>query len=139
MNPLLVPVLGGIIETVGKVADDLFTSDKERAQAALEAYEAETARAGLQTEINKVEAAHSSLFVAGWRPAVGWCGVAAMTYQFVIYPFLVWGWTAMQAAGWIAATLPAPPILATDALWIILTGILGIGGLRTVEKVKGAT
>lgn len=139
MNPLLIPALGGIIETVGKVADDLFTSDKERAQAALDAYRAETERDGLQTEINKVEAAHSSLFVAGWRPAVGWCGVAAMAYQFVIYPFLVWGWTAMQAAGWIAATLPAPPILATDALWIILTGILGIGGLRTVEKVKGAT
>ena len=139
MNPLLVPVLGSIIETVGKVADDLFTSDKERAQAALEAYNAETHRAELQTDINKVEAAHSSLFVAGWRPAVGWCGVAAMAYQFVAYPFLVWGWTAMQAAGWIATTLPAPPILATDALWIILTGILGIGGLRTVEKVKGAT
>ena len=139
MNPLLVPVLGSIIETVGKVADDLFTSDKERAQAALQAYEAETDRGRLQTDINKVEAAHSSLFVAGWRPAVGWVGVAAMAYQFVLYPFLVWGWTAMQAAGWIAATLPAPPILATDALWIILTGILGIGGFRTIEKVKGTS
>lgn len=139
MNPLLIPVLGGIIESVGKVADSLYTSDKERAQAALQAYEAETARAALQTEINKVEAGHASLFVAGWRPAVGWVGVAAMAYQFVLYPFLVWGWTAMQAAGWIAATLPAPPILATDALWIILTGILGIGGFRTFEKVKGAS
>ena len=139
MNPLLVPILGEVISAVGKVADDLFTSDKERAQAALQAYEAETARAGLQTEINKVEAAHSSLFVAGWRPAVGWCGVAAMAYQFVLYPFLVWGWTAMQAAGWISTELPAPPILATDALWVILTGILGIGGFRTFEKVKGAS
>jgi hypothetical protein len=137
MNPLLVPVLGSIIETVGKVADDLFTSDKERAQAALDAYNAETHRAELQTDINKVEAAHSSLFVAGWRPAVGWVGVAAMAYQFVLYPFLVWGWTAMQAAGWISPDLPAPPILATDALWIILTGILGIGGLRSFDKAKG--
>ena len=139
MNPLLIPVLGNIIETVGKVADDLFTSDKERAQAALDAYAAETHRAELQTEINKVEAAHSSLFVAGWRPAVGWIGAAAMAYQFVLYPFLVWGWTAMQAAGWISTTLPAPPILATDALWVILTGILGLGAARSFDKMKGTS
>lgn len=136
MNPLLIPMIGGIVDTVAKVADDLFTSDEERAKAALEVFEAETKRAELQTEINKVEAGHQSLFVAGWRPAVGWVGVAAMAYQFVVYPFLTWGWTAMQAAGWIATALPPPPILDTDALWVILSGILGIGAYRSFDKWK---
>jgi len=134
MAPL---ILGGIVETVGKIADDLFTSDEERAKADLDTYEAETRRSGQQTEINKVEAAHASIFVAGWRPAVGWVGVAAMAYQFVLYPFLVWGWALMQAVGWISPALVAPPMLATEALWVILSGILGLGAYRSVEKVKG--
>lgn len=135
MTPLL---LGGIVETVGKIADDLFTSDEERARAELDAYKAETERMGGQVEINKIEAGHRSLFVAGWRPAVGWIGAGAMFYQFIAYPLLVWAWSSMQAAGWISLGLTPPPMLDTDALWVILTGILGLGTARTVEKVKGA-
>ena len=139
MNPLLSMGLGGIVESVGKVADDLFTSDEERLKAELDAYTAETGRAALQTEVNKVEAAHSSIFVAGWRPAIGWIGAGAMGYQFIIYPFLTWGWTLMQANGWIPLTLSAPPILPTDALWVILTGILGLGAARSFDKKMGTS
>lgn len=135
MNPLLI---GGIVETVGKVADDLFTSDEERAKAELEAYRAETERIGGQIEINKAEAQHASVFVAGWRPAVGWVSVLALAYQFILYPLLVWGWSGMQAAGWIAASLPAPPLLDVEALMVLITGMLGIAGARTWEKLKGA-
>ena len=137
MNPLVSMGLGGIIETVGKVADDLFTSDEERLKAELDAYTAETERASLQTEVNKVEAAHSSIFVAGWRPAIGWIGAGSMGYQFIIYPFLTWGWVLMQANNWISTTLSAPPILPTDALWVILTGILGLGAARSFDKKAG--
>jgi len=137
MNPLLNIGIGGIVETVGKVADDLFTSDEERLKAELEAYTAETERASLQTEVNKIEAAHASIFVAGWRPAIGWIGAGAMAYQFIIYPFLTWGWTLMQANNWISTTLSAPPILPTDALWVILTGILGLGAARSFDKKAG--
>jgi hypothetical protein len=133
MNPLL---LGGIIETVGRVADDLFTSDEERARAALDAYTAESERMRGQVEINVAEATHSSIFVAGWRPAIGWCGALAMGYQFLIYPALIWAWAAMQAAGWVATSLTPPPQLDTDSLWVIMTGMLGIGTLRSVEKLK---
>jgi len=106
-------------------------------QAELEAYVAETGRAALQTEVNKVEAAHTSIFVAGWRPAIGWIGAGAMGYQFILYPFLIWGWALMQAAGWISPALSAPPILPTDALWVILTGILGLGAARSFDKKVG--
>ena len=131
--------IGSIVETVGKVADDLFTSDEERLKAELEAYTAETSRAALQTEVNKVEAAHASIFVAGWRPAIGWIGAGAMGYQFIMYPFLTWGWVLMQANGWISLTLAVPPILPTDALWVILTGILGLGAARSYDKKMGTS
>lgn len=77
------------------------------------------------------------MFVAGWRPAVGWCGVAAMAYQFLLYPLLVWLWAFLQAKGWVSVDLQPPPMLATDALWVILSGILGLGAARSVEKVRG--
>lgn len=141
MNPLLI---GGIIETVGKVADSLFTSDEERAKLQLEAsrleidsYQAETARMAGQVETNKIEAASASLFVAGWRPAVGWVCVAGLGYQFVLYPLMVWVWNTLQAAGWVAASLAAPPLLDVEALMVLVSAMLGIGVARTVEKLKG--
>lgn len=134
MNQLLI---GGIVEAVGNVADSLFTSDEERAKAELDAYQAETVRLGGQLEVNKEEAKHASIFVAGWRPAVGWVSVAALGYQFIIYPLLTWCWGAMQAAGWIAANLPPPPLLDVEALMVLITGMLGIAGARTWEKLKG--
>lgn len=129
--------IGGIVKTVGDIAGDLITTDKERLQLELDGYKAESERMGGQVEINKIEAGNASLFVAGWRPGVGWVGVAAMAYQFLLYPFLCWGWAAMQAAGGVPAAMAPPPPLDTDALWVILSGILGLGVYRTAEKVKG--
>lgn len=129
LNPI-----AGIIEAVGQVAGDLVTTDKERMAADLAVYTAETERLSTQTEINKVEAGSEDWFVRRWRPAVGWVGVLAMAYQFVLYPFLVWGWSALQAGGLVAVSLSAPPMLETDALWVILTGLLGIGGMRSFDK-----
>jgi hypothetical protein len=140
--PLL--ALGGIVEAVGKVADNLHTSDKERLDAdielrrlALDGAKIEAELVKGQHDINKAEAQHASLFVAGWRPAIGWIGAAALAYQFILYPFLTWGWRLIQAAGWVPADMMPPPVLDADALWVILTGMLGIAGMRSLEKVKG--
>ena len=62
-----------------------------------------------------------------------------MAYQFLLYPFLCWGWAALQASGLVQAEMMPPPPLDTDALWVILSGILGLGVYRTAEKVKGVT
>lgn len=141
MNPLL---LGGIVEGIGKIADDLFTSDKERLDAEIEmrriGVEAARIDAGLlagQHEINKEEAKHASIFVAGWRPAVGWVSVAALAYQFILYPLLTWAWAWMQSVGLIDHALSPPPLLDVDALMVLITGMLGIAGARTFERVKG--
>ncbi len=127
MNLLGLDAIGGIVKTVGDIAGDLITTDKERLQLELDGYRAESERMEGQVEINKIEAGSASLFVAGWRPAVGWVGVAAMAYQFLAYPFLQWGWAAMQASGFVQAEMMPPPPLDTDALWVILSGILGLG------------
>lgn len=141
MNPL---ALGGIIQAISQIAGDLVTTDKERFDAELElrrlGLEGAKIEADLvhsQLEVNRAEAASSSLFVAGWRPAIGWIGAAALGYQFLLYPLLVWAWSLLQARGVVPGDLQPPPMLDTDALWVVLSGMLGIAGLRSVEKVKG--
>jgi len=136
--------VGSIIEAVGKVADDLITTDKERLEMEveqrkldLEEKRIDQATELAQIEVNKVEAASSSIFVSGWRPAIGWIGVAAMAYQFLAYPLFQWGWKWAQAASWVPAGLEPPPVLEADQLWVILSGILGIAGMRSFEKTKG--
>lgn len=129
--------VGAIIESVGKVAGDLITTEKERRQLDLEEKKIDQATDLAQIEVNKVEAASSSVFVAGWRPAIGWIGAAALAYQFLAYPLFLWVWTYLQGTGWIPATLQPPPVLKADELWVILSGILGIAGMRSFEKTKG--
>lgn len=129
--------IGSIIDGVGKIAGDLITTDKERMALELEGRKIDQTIDLAQIEVNKVEAASSSVFVSGWRPAIGWIGVAAMAYQFLMYPLALWGWAYLQGIGIIPKELTPPPVLAADQLWVILSGILGIAGLRTAEKVKG--
>lgn len=129
--------IGTVIDSVGKVASDLITTDKERLEMALREKELDQRLDIAQIDVNKAEAQHSSIFVAGWRPAIGWIGAAAMAYQFLLYPIMLWGWTYAQGAGWIPAGLTPPPVLEADQLWVILSGILGIAGMRSFEKTKG--
>lgn len=84
-----------------------------------------------QSDINKVEAGSTSLFVAGWRPAVGWVCAAALTFQYLVRPLLMSGLS-------IAHYTPMPTLPGLDDnLWQLLFGLLGMGTLRTVEKFKG--
>lgn len=129
--------IGEVIGAVGKVAGDLITTEKERRQLDLEEKKIDQATDLAQIEVNKVEAASSSVFVAGWRPAIGWIGAAAMAYQFLLYPMLLWVWTYLQGTNWIPKELTPPPVLDADQLWVILSGILGIAGMRSFEKTKG--
>jgi len=86
-----------------------------------------------QTDINKAEAQHRSIFVAGWRPFIGWtCGVA-LAYHFVVAPLILFG------AGWAGAEIPELPQFDMDSLMTVLLGMLGLGGMRTFEKSKGLT
>jgi len=142
MNPLL---MGGIVDAVGKVVDDLTTSDKERLDAEIElkkiglqAYQTDASLVSGQQEINRVEAQSDDRFKSGWRPGVGWIYVLALAYQFIAYPFLTWAWAFAQAKGYLPTSAPPPPIIDIDALYALLTALLGISGMRSFEKVKRA-
>ena len=83
-----------------------------------------------QLEVNKAEAGHRSLFVAGWRPMIGWVCAFAVAYQYILLPLV----------SWVAAvfTLPMPPLPGLDGnLWELTMGLLGMGALRSFEKIKG--
>ena len=83
-----------------------------------------------QIDINKVEAASSSVWVAGWRPFIGWVCGAAFAYKFVLAPAIAFG---LAAAGHVVDL----PVLDFTEMSTVLLGMLGIGGLRTLEKIKG--
>jgi len=129
--------IGSIVDTVGKIAGELITTDKERIELALEEKRIDQATDLAQMEVNKVEAAHPSLFVAGWRPAIGWIGATAMAYQFVLYPLLLWTLALAKGLEIAPVWVEPPPILPTDALWVIISGMLGIAGMRSIDKAKG--
>jgi hypothetical protein len=136
--------IGSIIEGVGKVADSLITTDKERLQMALEDRKLDLEEKRIdqttdlaQVEVNKIEAASTSIFVAGWRPAVGWVGVLGLAYQFLGYPLMQWLWSFLQGVDIIPKGLQPPPDLQTDQLMVLLSGLLGFGGMRSFEKSKG--
>lgn len=132
MNPL---ILGSVLE-MGKTLLDRFVPDpKAKREAEMElirmAADGELKQVIAQLEINAREAQHPSVFVAGWRPAFGWAGVAGFVYAVIAQPMVAW---MASIRGW-----PIPPELNLDLLWVVVTGLLGIGGLRSVEKLRGVT
>jgi hypothetical protein len=82
-----------------------------------------------QIEVNKEEAKHPSIFVAGWRPFIGWTGGVSIAYTFLVSPF------ANQIAKWFGYS-GEMVALDTSSLMVLITGMLGIGGMRSFEKVK---
>ncbi len=141
---MTLPVVAAIAGGVADLIDDLHTSDKERLDAQIELrrleIDAQKVDAGLaqgQQSVNAVEAAHASVWVSGWRPGVGWVSVAGLAYNFLVHPFLLWGWALLQSQGWVPAGLEPPPPVDIEALMVLVGGILGLGVYRTAEKVKG--
>jgi hypothetical protein len=126
LNPL-----GGIVDGLAKGLDELFTSDEEREAAKLKLATLMQQPHMLQAVANIEGAKHRSVFVAGWRPAIGWVAACGLGYQFLVLPF----------AGLINAYLKLPaelPELQAEQLMTLVLSLLGLGGMRTFEKYKGA-
>jgi len=88
-------------------------------------------------QINAAEAQHQSVFVAGWRPFIGWVGGVALAYQFVLYPLLPWALTIANGNEVFPKPVTPPPVLEADVLWVLISGMLGIAGMRSFDKLKG--
>ena len=121
---------GGLVDSVGKIVDELHTSDEEKAQAKIKLKELENELQTKQMDINKVEAGHKSIFVAGWRPALGWIIVIILGYSYLFQPFI-----AMTLK--IIGKDVELPNLNLDQIFPLILGMLGLGGLRSFEKSKG--
>lgn len=122
-------LLGGAtaepIEAMGNVIDNLFTSDDERLSHEEVMARIQQKPSMVQTEINKVEAGHRSIFVAGWRPAIGWICGAGLANVFLINPWLQW------------VTGAPGPVMPVEVMTELLLALLGLGALRTAEKFGG--
>lgn len=129
-----IPLLGSLI--------DKFIPDPQQAsEAKLKALEmaqrgelatldADLKLALAQADVNKAEA-QTDAFRGGWRPACGWVCAFGLAYTFLLRPLLPW------IAGLFGANVPALPAIDIDALMALLMGMLGLGGLRTFERIKG--
>ena len=92
-----------------------------------------------QIDVN-VEAAKShSVFVAGARPFIIWVCGFGLAYSSIIYPFLCWIWSILKACGYIPLDAVSPPEIDSSALMSLVTGLLGLGGMRSFEKIKGVS
>ncbi|MDA5194107.1 3TM-type holin [Govanella unica] len=118
------------VTAIGNVFDKLFTTDAERLQAEQVLQKIRQEPAMLQAEINKIEAAHRSVFVAGWRPFIGWVCGAGFAWAFIFQPILNW---AVVVYG-LSIT---PPDIVTDDMMELVIALLGLGAMRTFEKSKG--
>ena len=121
--------LDAILGIGGKLIEKLIPDPAAQDAARLELLKlqqsGELAAMTAQTEINKAEASNPSVFVSGWRPAIGWVCALAMGYQYLARPLMVA----------FMPTLAFPGL--DDNLWQLMMGMLGLGGLRTFEKTQG--
>jgi len=127
------PIIGSVLEIGKTLIERLIPDPKMKADAFQKLVEmqqnGDLAIIAAQTEINKIEAANPNLFVSGWRPALGW--ICVMGFGFVVFS-PVMSWVAALAGNPIAV-----PNIETGDLMTLLIGMLGLGGMRTVEKLQG--
>lgn len=138
---MALPIVGAVTSLAPhlfNLVNSLFTSDEEREKAKLKLLEMEQRGELAQLQINLQEAAHESVFVAGWRPFIGWTCGAGIFYSFVLQPFLVFAINA--AAVWTDVPMINPamlPELDWPMLMSLVGGMLGLGAFRSYEKKNG--
>lgn len=128
--PAITQVLDKIIPDPQAAADAKLKALELAQKGDLAALDAELRLALGQLEVNKAEAT-TDMFRGGWRPAVGWVCVVGLGYQFILQPLLPW------LVALFGAQVPPLPAIDNETLMVLLTGMLGLGGLRTLERVKG--
>jgi len=126
--------LTSIVGVAQTLIDKLIPDPKQKADALMKLEEmkqnGDLAVIAGQNDINKIEAANSSIFISGWRPAVGWVCVFALAYAMVVSPILA-------GVCLIFGKAVVMPAISIEFLGSLLLGMLGLGGMRTIEKLNG--
>jgi hypothetical protein len=131
MIAALIPVLGPLLDRVIGLIPDPNARAKAQADFMKDLLTQLSAADAGQMEVNKVEAGSDSVFVAGWRPMIGWVCALSLAYQYL--------GRAIATAVFDAMHWPLPYLPGLDEhLWELMFGLLGMGALRSFEKIKGA-
>lgn len=130
------PIIGPAVEKLLSLIPDPNERARAKEQFERDAQEAAQKADADQREINKIEAGSGSVFVAGWRPGLGWIGVVALASYYV--PQHVMAAIMWVKVAWGATTLPPYPISMDDTIMQLIWGLLGLGAFRTFEKVAPA-
>jgi hypothetical protein len=136
MPPFLITMLPFVAQMFDRLIPDPTARAKEQAAFIAQLTDAASKADLSQMEINKEEAKSPSLFVAGWRPFIGWVGGAIFAWHYLIkYMILTFG--AFIDARIVTAALNAAPL--DENFWAVVSGLLGLGAMRAYEKVKGVS
>ena len=129
LKPLIIPIIDKALDLIPN------SNDRARAKEDLEKnlLSAVVTANNAKTQINEIEAGHASMFVAGWRPFIGWVCGFGVAWAFIVQPTLIW----LMASFDIGIT--NIPEIDTDGLFQLVMGMLGMSGLRTYEKLKGVS
>lgn len=127
---LLPSLLPALTEVLDRVVPDQAAAAKAKTEMEAKLLEAAVSQASQQASINQVEAGHQSIFVSGWRPFIGWVCGAGLAWAFLLAPMLAW---LLPVAG-VATVLPA---LQLEYLLELVVAMLGLGALRSFEKMRG--
>ncbi|MDD9921683.1 MAG: 3TM-type holin [Boseongicola sp.] len=126
---------GGLVtaaEGVANIIDRFVETDEEKQAAAVIKAKLMMKPSLAQIELNKVEAGHRSIFVAGWRPFIGWvCGLALL-WHFILFDLLTW-----VTVNFFPHVTELPELSGTETLVTVLLSLLGLGAMRTAEKFGG--
>lgn len=129
----LLNVLPNILAIIDKTLPDKEAAGLAKSRIEFELLSAVNEVNKAQAETNKVEAAHRSLWVAGWRPAIGWVAALGVFWAFIAQPVLQWVATLYGIPHFL---LPEFPM---EQVFELVLAMLGLGGLRTFEKLKGVS
>ena len=122
--------IGSAVGAIMGGLDDLFTNDEERAAGELKVQALFMQPHVLQAMANLKEAEHPSVFVAGWRPGLGWVCVVALAWTFIIRPIGMW------VGFMFGVDMGDAPELQTEAIMGLVLALLGLAGTRAAEKIK---
>ena len=115
-----------LLSPIADLASEFIEDPDQRNRLLAEVERAEARVREGQIALNKAEAQHASLFVSGWRPAIGWLGVVGLGYAYLLQPVLAWFSGIYD--------VPTPPLIDLEGLYPLILGILGLGAARSYEK-----
>jgi hypothetical protein len=133
---MLEKLIGGSIVTaaegVANIIDRFVETDDEKQAAEIIKARMMMKPSLAQIELNKIEAGHRSIFVAGWRPFIGWVCGFALAWHFILFDLLTW-----VTVNFFPRVTALPELTGTETLVTVLLSLLGLGAMRTAEKFTG--